>query len=68
VVTPLPTDDTVVLVPPGADEARATARAIAALVAPAGGLTDIQRVLLEALWPAMTGHAVDLTDVGPPGR
>lgn len=65
-VTPLPSDDTVLLVPPDAGEAQATARAIAALVAPAGGLTDVQRVLLEALWPAMTGHAVDLAELDPP--
>jgi hypothetical protein len=54
------------LVPPDAAEARGTARAVAALVAPAGGLTDVQRVLLEALWAAMTAHAVDLTDLDPP--
>jgi hypothetical protein len=65
VVTPLPADDTVLLVPPEAAEARATARAVAALVAPAGTPTDVQRVLIEALWPAMTGHAVDLADLDP---
>lgn len=63
---PLPTEDEVLLVPPDADEARATARAVAALVAPEGGLTDVQRVLLEALWVAMTGHEVDLADLDPP--
>lgn len=63
---PLPTDDEVLLVPPDADEAGATARAVAALVAPEGGLTDLQRVLLGALWRAMTGHEVDLDDLDPP--
>jgi hypothetical protein len=65
-VTSLPSDDNVLLVPPDADEARATARAVAALVAPSSGLTDVQRVLLEALWSAMTGHTVDLTGLEPP--
>jgi len=63
---PLPTDDEVLLVPPDAAEAEATARAVAALAAPDTGLTDLQRVLLEALWLAMTGHEVDLDDLDPP--
>ncbi|HEY3142761.1 MAG TPA: hypothetical protein VGJ86_16595 [Acidimicrobiales bacterium] len=64
--TPLPSADEVDLVPPDAAEALATARAIATLVAPVGGLTDVQRVLLEALWPAMTGHAIQLDDLDQP--
>jgi hypothetical protein len=66
VTTPLPTADNVDLTRPGAAEARATARAVAALVAPSSGLTEVQRVLLEALWPAMTEHPVDLDDLDPP--
>jgi hypothetical protein len=58
---PLPTDDTVDLVPPTEAEVRATARGIASMVAVDGRLTDVQRVLLEALFPAMTGHSVDLS-------
>jgi hypothetical protein len=64
-VTPLPADHEIDLEPPGREEAEATARTIAALVAPSAGLTELQRVLLEALWPAMTGHHVDLTDLAP---
>jgi hypothetical protein len=64
--TPLPSDDEVLLIPPTADEAHMQSRAIAALVAPDDGLTDTQRVLLEALWPAMTGHTIDLSDLDPP--
>lgn len=63
--TPLPSDDVVDLVPPTAQESRATARGVATAVAPPGGLTDVQRILLEALFPAMTGHAVDLSDPEP---
>jgi hypothetical protein len=66
VAIPLPADDAVDLVPPRADEVQATASAIAALVAPASGLTEVQRVLLEALFPAMTGHQVDLHQLDPP--
>ena len=63
VPVPLPSDDEVDLEPPGFDEAQRTAAGIAAMVSPAGGLTDLQRVLLEALYSAMTGHQVDLTDI-----
>jgi len=65
VVTPLPGPDEVDLVPPTAEESRATARGIATAVAPTGGLTDTQRILLEALFRAMTGHRVDLADFAP---
>jgi len=60
VPTPLPNPASVDLVPPTFAESEATARGIATAVAPAGGLTDVQRVLLEALFLAMTGHAVRL--------
>lgn len=63
---PLPSVDDVLLVPPSADEARATARAVAALVAPDTGLTDFQKILLQSLWKAMTHHDVDLDDLDPP--
>lgn len=63
--TPLPDAASVDLHPPGPEEVRATARGIAAAVAHEGRLTDVQRVLLEALFPAMTGHEVDLADVTP---
>jgi hypothetical protein len=61
----LPTADTVKLTPPDASEAAVTARGCASAAAPASGLTPLQRVLLEALFPAMTGHAVDLSDLVP---
>jgi hypothetical protein len=63
--TPLPDAASVDLLPPAADETRATARGIATAVAQDGQLTDVQRVLLEALMPAMTGHEVDLHDFVP---
>jgi hypothetical protein len=65
VPVPLPTTETVKLTPPDAEEAAVTARGCASAAAPATGLTPLQRVLLEALFPAMTGHAVDLAELVP---
>lgn len=64
-LVPLPGADEAKLTRPDADEVTATARGIASVVAPADGLTDLQRVLLEALFAAMTDHPVDLADVEP---
>jgi len=60
--TPFPSDDEVDLVPPSQPESQATARGVAAAVSPPGGLTPLQRLLIEALFPAMTGHAVTVDD------
>src|SRR5262249_38971876 len=57
---PLPDADTVVLARPDADEVAAVARGVASAVAPAGGLTDFQRILIEAVFHAMTGYPVQL--------
>jgi len=65
VPVPLPGPDVVDLVPPAATEVQATAAGVASAVAPAGGLTEVQRVLIEALFPAMTGHAVHVDDIEP---
>jgi hypothetical protein len=62
---PLPGPDEVLLVPPDEAETTQTARGIATAAAPEGGLTDVQRLLLEALFPAMTGHQVDLSAYTP---
>ena len=64
-VVPLPGPDRVLLTPPDAAEARGTARGVASAAAPPGGLTDLQRIVLEALFPAMTGHDVDLSAYEP---
>lgn len=66
-VVPLPSPDEVDLVPPDAAEVQATTDAISALVAPGGAPTDLQRVLIEALFPAMTGHAVVVGPDAPSG-
>lgn len=58
---PLPGPDIVFLEPPSDEETTETARGVATAVAPEGGLTDLQAVLLHSLFKAMTG-----TDVGDP--
>jgi hypothetical protein len=65
VPVPFPGPNEVLLEPPSAEEVALTARGVAAAAAPASGLTELQRVLLEALFPAMTGHPVDLRSLEP---
>ena len=57
---PLPAPNETLLVPPDEAEAEFVARGIAAAVAPAGGLTPLQSVLLDALFDSLTGFRVDL--------
>ena len=61
----LPDPDERLLTPPDAAEASFTARGVAAAVAPPDGLTPIQRLLIEAMFPAMTGHEVDVDSFEP---
>lgn len=62
---PLPTPETVNLLPPDADESQTLADGIATAVAGAEGLMPVQYSLILALFPAMTGYAVTL-DGRPP--
>ena len=57
---PLPDESTVLLTRPTAEEAQLTAEGVAAAAADPGGLTEVQRMLLEALFPAMTEHEIDV--------
>ncbi|MGO9857535.1 MAG: hypothetical protein ACLPYY_21150 [Acidimicrobiales bacterium] len=59
---PLPTAETVDLRPPGAAEAQVMANGVASAVAGHEGLQPVQRSLIEALFPAMTGHTVQVGD------
>ena len=59
---PLPDADTVNLHPPDAAEAQLLAEGLASAVAGREGLLPVQRSLIEALFPAMTGHVVILPD------
>lgn len=64
---PLPAPETALRTPPDAAEALATARGVAWAAAPEGGPTALQRLLLESVCSAMTGHPIDLSDCPPIG-
>jgi hypothetical protein len=60
VPVPLPTPDTVNLVPPDAAESQVMADGMATAVSGAEGLLPVQERLIKALFPAMTGHEVEV--------
>jgi hypothetical protein len=60
VPVPLPEEDAVNLHPPDAAEVLLLARGVVAATTPAGGLTAVQRVLIAALFEAMTGYPAEL--------
>jgi len=65
---PLPESGAVRVGPPDAAEARVIAGGVAGAVTPAGGLTSLQRVMIEAVTESMTGFVVPvavLPRVGP---
>jgi hypothetical protein len=61
---PPPPPDRARLTPPDAVEVRILSEGVASAVAPADGLTATQRLLLQALFKAMTGHPATLDRVG----
>lgn len=67
--TPLPDPTQVLLEPPDAGEVADLSRAIRSAVAGDGELTETQRLLLEAVLPAMTGYpaVLDGEPLGPEG-
>jgi hypothetical protein len=64
-VVPLPAPGEEKLSRPDAAEVQAMARGFATASAPATGLTDLQRILLEALLVAMTDHRVAVAGLEP---
>jgi hypothetical protein len=62
---PFPGPGEVKLTRPDAAETQLNACGVASVVAGAGGLTPLQRTLIEALFAAMTGHAVDVDAFRP---
>src|SRR6185503_13463191 len=62
---PLPAPEHRHLEQPDADEVEAIARGVATAAAGPNGLTEIQRLLAEAIVAAMTGHKVDITTLAP---
>jgi hypothetical protein len=55
----------VLLTPPDADEVRAIGRGVVSAVAGPGGLTPIQRMVIETIFRAMTGFGVDIDALEP---
>lgn len=62
---PLPGDGDVLLTPPDEAEAALLLRGIVTAAAPPEGLTDLQVLIVAAVFDAMTGHAVDPTRAEP---
>lgn len=62
---PLPSDENVLLTPPDAAEVGLVMRGFVSATAGPGGLTEIQRLLFEALLRSMTGHRVDAASAAP---
>jgi hypothetical protein len=62
---PLPSDEHVLLVPPDAAEAAFVMRGFVSAATGPGGLTEIQRLLFEALMRSLTGHRIDATAAEP---
>jgi len=61
VPVPFPPPGTEEVEPPDAAEARLIAGGVAAAVTPVGGLTSLQRVMIEAVTESMTGFVVPLS-------
>jgi hypothetical protein len=64
---PLPDASTVNLVPPDAAEVEMMARAFATAAAGPGGITEVQRAVVNATVEAMTGFPVDVAALPPLG-
>jgi hypothetical protein len=65
VIVPLPAPGAEKLTRPDLAEVTAMARGFATVAAPEEGLTDLQRLLLEAVVPAMTDHVVAVDGLEP---
>jgi hypothetical protein len=63
--TPLPAPEDTNFVPPDRDESEFLARGFASAMRPATGLTDLQRLLIDATTEAMTGTSVDSGTIEP---
>jgi hypothetical protein len=64
---PLPDERTVNLVPPDLDEINLMIRGVATAGAAPGGLTDVQRAVVNATVESMSGYVVDVGGMDPLG-
>lgn len=65
--TPLPGDSQVMLTPPDRTETLHLMRSVVGAAAPADGPTELQQLLLRALFVSMTGHDLDPAAAEPIG-
>ena len=63
--TPLPAPEDTNLVPPDREESEFLARGFASAMRPAAGLTELQRLLIDAVTEAMTGFVIDAATMEP---
>jgi len=65
--TPAPRPQDENLSPPDAAEVAVLSRGVLSAVSPTGGMTETQRLLMSAVFSAMTGHpaTLDAPDIGP---
>lgn len=64
---PLPDEATVNLVPPDYAETEQLARAVSTAAAPPGGITHVQRAVINATVESMSGHVLDVGQLPPLG-
>jgi hypothetical protein len=64
---PFPTDATVNLEAPDAEEVEILGRGFIGAISPPGGPTELQRLLIEAIAKSMTSHAVQVAALEPLG-
>ena len=62
---PLPSDSDTNLRPPDSPEVELLARGIVSAICPPGGLTELQKLLYDATFEAMTGVTVRVADLAP---
>jgi hypothetical protein len=62
---PLPSDDAVLNVPPSLEETIGIGRGLCSAVGGEGGLTDLQRAVIESVVVSMTGHHIDIDCLEP---
>jgi hypothetical protein len=66
-VVPLPDENTVNLVPPDARETELLARAVSTAAAGPGGITEVQRAVVNATVESMSGYVLDVATLPPLG-
>jgi len=67
-IVPFPAPGTARLGPPERPEAQACLDAVVTAIAPGGGITELQRTLIEAAFASLTGHELEPTAERSPAQ